>query len=335
MDYKLSVIIPTFNAETYLIDAVNSVKNQTFGFENIELILVDDNSTDSTKFIIEDLSNQYINVISIFSEINSGSPSVPRNLGIKKASTNFVMFLDSDDEYCPEMCEVMYNAINDYNSDIVTCKYFRIQNNRIEKITTFCDKYPNIFKLNSIEDSLNFLSLGFPTMIWNKIFRKDFILKNNIEFPIGDFYEDVYFTTKSYLFAENIVILNNFFAYKYKINNNNKSISQAFNKNLVEKQLNGFLDVMKLIENDEKYHFLWNEIIVDMSKIYLYSSSDNDYQKHFLKTMRPYYKKYKLNSKLHTAGLPFNVLINIFIKIFSYSDFLAILISNTYSYFKK
>jgi glycosyltransferase involved in cell wall biosynthesis len=337
MDYKLSVIIPTFNAETYLIDAVNSVKNQTLGFENIELILVDDNSTDNTKNILSDLSSKYPNVISILSKGNSGTASAPRNHGIEKASADYIMFLDNDDEYYPEMCETMYEAVTFNNADTVTCRYDIVKNNIINKPKSFLDTYPNFIKLNNIDEFPDLMTLGFPTMIWTKIFKKNIILENNIEFPVGHLYEDVYFSTKAYLYAKKNVILNNFYGYKYnvRVTGDSKSTSQVFTKNLVEKQLNGFLDVMKLIGNNKKYHFLWNEIIVDMSKIYLYSSLNKGYQEYFLETMKPYYKKYKLNSKLHTAGLPFNILINIFIKIFSYSDFLAILISNTYSYFKK
>lgn len=66
MNYKLSVIIPTYNAEDYLLEAVESVKKQTLGFENIELILVDDNSNDSTKEILTNLSSEYENIKSIF-----------------------------------------------------------------------------------------------------------------------------------------------------------------------------------------------------------------------------------------------------------------------------
>lgn len=84
MNPKVSVIVPTYNAEDCLMNAVNSIINQTIGFENIELILVDDNSNDGTKEILRELSETHENVISIFLDENTGSPSKPRNIGMEK-----------------------------------------------------------------------------------------------------------------------------------------------------------------------------------------------------------------------------------------------------------
>lgn len=336
MELKLSVIIPTYNAEDYLLDAVNSIKNQTFGFENIELILVDDNSQDNTVNIICDLANKYKNVISVFSKDNSGTASGPRNLGIEVASTNFIMFLDNDDEYYPQMCELMYNTIFKNNVDVVTCRYNIVKNKVVDKPKSFLDSYPNFIQINNIDDFPEIMTLGFPTMIWTKIFKKEFILNNNIKFPIGHLYEDVFFSSDAYLHTKGIIILNDFYGYKYnvRISGDNKSTSQVFTKSLVEKQLNGFLDVMNL-KNIEKYVFLYNEIIVDLSKIYLYSDLNRNNQKFFLNQMKPYYKNYKIGARIHTASLPFNILINFFIKIFSISNFLAIFISDLYFFLKK
>ena len=78
MNCKLTVIIPTYNAEDHILESVHSVKEQSFGFENIELILVDDNSKDSTKSILKELSEKHENIKSIFLEENSGTASKPR-----------------------------------------------------------------------------------------------------------------------------------------------------------------------------------------------------------------------------------------------------------------
>ena len=101
-DYKISMIIPTFNVEDDLKRAMDSLLNQTFGFENIEVLLVDDFSTDNTRQLILDYANQYDNIKHIFLESNSGSAGKPRNIGIKHATADYIMFLDNDDEYVPE-----------------------------------------------------------------------------------------------------------------------------------------------------------------------------------------------------------------------------------------
>ena len=123
MTYKLTVIIPTYNAQNYILEAVNSIKEQSLGFENIELILVDDNSNDNTQSILNELSSQYENVKSVFLEGNSGTASQPRNVGIDNSTSDYIMFLDNDDIYYPKMCEKMYNTINNNDVDVVSCRY--------------------------------------------------------------------------------------------------------------------------------------------------------------------------------------------------------------------
>ena len=192
MNPKVSVIVPTFNAEDYLMNAVNSVINQTIGFENIELVLVDDNSTDGTKEILKELSQEYDNIKIIFLDENSGSPSKPRNVGIKEAKSDYIMFLDNDDTYCPDFCEKMCDSIEHYNADLITCRNYDIVNGKVSKFHSILDKRDDFIQLNSIEEDDELLSVT-SLLIWNKIYKKILLLNNSIEFPSGTLYEDVYF----------------------------------------------------------------------------------------------------------------------------------------------
>lgn len=343
MTYKLTVIIPTYNAEKYIREAVDSIKEQTIGFENIELILADDNSSDNTKAILNELSQKYNNIKAIFLEGNSGTASKPRNVGIENASSDYVMFLDNDDIYYPEMCEVMYDTINENGVDVVSCRYDmnkKVPNSFLDKFNPnnydeFKGKYDNendIIYLDSVQDFPNIMTLGHPTMIWTKIFRKSLILENNIEFPEGDLYEDVYFCTKSYLKAKGIVILNSFLGYSYQLRTEgeDKSTCQIFSKSMLEKQLRGFLKIMDLLMNETKYDTLKSELIIDMTKIYMYADIEKECQNRFLNIMKPFYKDYKISTRVNTASLAFNLIINIFIKIFSLNNGLAIFIKNLF-----
>lgn len=347
MNYKISVIIPTYNAEDYLLDAVESIKNQTLGFENIELILVDDNSSDNTKTILKDLNQSYENIKSIFLEGNSGTASQPRNLGIDNASSDYIMFLDNDDIYYPKMCEEMYNTIHDNNVDVVSCRYDintkrpnSFLDNFNPKKYEFKGKYDkekDIIYLNSVEDFPNIMTLGHPTMIWTKIFRKSFILENSILFPKGDLYEDVYFSANSYLNAKGIIILNSFLGYGYQLRTEgeDKSTCQIFSKSMLQKQLRGFLKIMDFLKNETKYDTLKSELIIDMTKIYMYAEIERDCQNKFLNIMKPYYKNYKIGTRVNTASFAFNLAINIFIKIFSLNNSLAIFIKNLFLKIRK
>ena len=347
MNYKLSIIIPTYNAETYLLEAINYIKNQSFGFENIEIILVDDNSSDNTKTILKELSQENENVKSIFLNDNSGTASQPRNVGIENASSPYIMFLDNDDIYYPKMCEEMYNAINDNGVDVVSCRYDI--NSEIPKsfLDNFnpekydfkgkYDKENDIIYLDSVEDFPNIMTLGHPTMIWTKIFRKSFILEHNFEFPKGDLYEDVFFCAKSYLNANGIIILNDFLGYGYQLRTEgeDKSTCQIFSKSLLQKQLRGFLKIMDLLKDETKYDTLKSELIIDMTKIYMYADIEKDCQNKFLNIMKPFYKDYKIGTIVNTASLAFNLVINIFIKIFSLNNNLAIFIKNLFLRIKR
>lgn len=346
MSYKISVIIPTYNAEDYLLEAINSIKNQTMGFENIEVILVDDNSSDNTKTILSELSKTHENIKSIFLEGNSGTASKPRNVGIENSNADYIMFLDNDDIYYPQMCEVMYNTIHTNNSDVVSCRY-NINNDMPYsflddfdplKFKDFKGKYDgNTIFLENLDEFPSIMTLGHPTMIWTKIFRKSFILENKIEFPVGDLYEDVFFSVKSYLKANGIIILNNFLGYGYQLRTEgeNKSTCQIFSKSMLQKQLRGFLKIMDLLKDETKYDTLKSELIIDMTKIYMYADIEKDCQNKFLNIMKPYYKDYKIGAKVTTASFAFNLVINIFIKIFALSNSLAIFIKNLFLKIKK
>ena len=111
-NYKISMIIPTFNAEKDLERAISSLMKQTIGFENIEVLLVDDLSTDNTRKVILEYAEKYNNIKYIFLESNSGTAGKPRNIGIENASSEYIMFLDNDDEYIPEACEILYDKIS-------------------------------------------------------------------------------------------------------------------------------------------------------------------------------------------------------------------------------
>lgn len=111
MEYKVSIVIPIYNAEKYLKKCIESIINQTIGFENIQIILVNDGSTDNSKLIIEEFYKKYENIDVIYLQQSHSLGGFARNEGIKKAQGQCLMFLDSDDCLSKEACELMYNMI--------------------------------------------------------------------------------------------------------------------------------------------------------------------------------------------------------------------------------
>ena len=121
--YKISVIVPVFNVEDTLQNAFDSILNQSIGFKNLEVIFVDDKSTDKSANIIKSYSKKYNNVKSVILDENSGFAGKPRNIGIENATAPYLMFLDPDDIFLEDACEILYDNINKNNLELVSGNY--------------------------------------------------------------------------------------------------------------------------------------------------------------------------------------------------------------------
>ena len=248
--YRVSVIIPIFNAENYLRNTLNSVINQTIGFENIELILVDDCSTDNSRNIIKEYSNNYSNIKSIFLDENSGCAGIPRNIGIKNATSDYIMFIDDDDEYFPEICDKLYGAMISENADIVVCDYLCTSDQGDVKCSPGSDEV-------ILGNEILYFNNDY---VWNCIFKKSIILDNNIWFPDLSVCEDLIFSLNYHLHSEKLVYLNDFIGYHYNIRNDSLSyISFEVHVNIIKsyyvkfeflEDYGGEYDLNRIFKND-------------------------------------------------------------------------------------
>lgn len=121
MEKKLTIIIPVYNRESTIEQTIESIENQTI--KDFEILTVDDGSSDNSKNVIKKLMEKYRNIRYIYQE-NAGVSSA-RNTGIKNAKTKYISFLDSDDFYEEKFVEKMLNKIEENNSDIVCCGYYK------------------------------------------------------------------------------------------------------------------------------------------------------------------------------------------------------------------
>ena len=187
----ISIIVPIYNASKYLKKCLDSLVNQTK--KELEFILINDGSTDDSESIIKSYSDTRIKY---FKRSNNGIGET-RNLGIKKASGKYIMFLDSDDYLEENACEVLYKKIDKEMLDLVVCDFYRVVNDSkiIEKIASF--------KNTSLKDNPNLL-LNVNLAPWNKIYRSDLIKNNNIKFIEDLKYEDAPFVVLSLLKSKKI-----------------------------------------------------------------------------------------------------------------------------------
>ena len=134
---KVSIIVPVYNVESYLDKCLNSLVNQTL--KDIEIIVINDGSTDNSQKIIDKYSKKYKNIINITKE--NGGVSEARNLGLEKASGEYIGFLDSDDWIEPDMYELMYQKAKTENFDIVACDTQAIYYYKIVYISSNINEY--------------------------------------------------------------------------------------------------------------------------------------------------------------------------------------------------
>ena len=281
---KISVIIPTYNCANILKNTIQTLIHQSIGFENIELILVDDNSNDGTPEIIKEFTNQYENIKCVFLKENSGSAAIPRNVGIENASAEYIMFLDNDDRYDLKMCETLYNAIEEHNVDIVMCKHKVIFYSQFpdEKLimpdTSFIKANPkeNETLLNDI-------------YMWNKIFKREFILNNDIKCP-HSLSEDMAFIIKSYMNTDEMIFLNNYYGYFYNVRDseNNKSTINSITESKYMSILDGYyttINIFKEANREDLINLFMKNHFITLIALFINLNSNDSTKKRILEEL--------------------------------------------------
>ena len=181
----LSVIVPCYNGEKFIGRCLESLVNQTL--KDMEIIVINDGSTDNSQDIIDSYANKYHN-IKAYKIPNSGIADA-RNFGVSKVETPYFGFLDCDDYTDVTMFEKMYNKAIETNAQVVVSNFYWVKGKKkkLEKEGPY----------NTGKDMLIHLF----AVLWNKIYDTEFVRSTNIRFPSGNRYEDAYFL---YCLAPNI-----------------------------------------------------------------------------------------------------------------------------------
>lgn len=224
----ISIIIPIYNCEQYISNTFKSLLNQTIGFENLEVIFVDDCSTDDSYEIISQFAKEYDNVMAMQLERNSGYAGRPRNVGIDKASAEYLMFLDSDDWFNEDACEVLYSEIiSNKRIDMVAGGYSNIFPNSKDDRFIRRKKRNNKKKYKNAKN--DHVLLIAPPSISSKIFRKKFLIDNDITFPEGIPAQDLVFVCKAICCSDLVLSLNDYLVYNRTIRNDGENLSVSQN----------------------------------------------------------------------------------------------------------
>lgn len=258
---KISIIVPVYNNEKYIVKCIESVTNQEF--TNWELILINNGSTDRSRELCEKYVNEDDRIILVNGE-NEG-PSVARNKGLELATGDYCMFVDGDDYIeedtlgilANEMQEKDYQIIfyGNYNDTYINNEYIRTGENK-------CSEYEfdnnEEFKKNYVELLNHFMV----NQVWNKIYKKSFIDEVGTSFPKGmNYSEDIIFNIKLYKKLQRGKVLNKSF-YHY-VNHKGDSLCSTFNINKFNDMKYAYIKIKEEVAN-------WNnEVIESLSNLFI------------------------------------------------------------------
>lgn len=204
---KISIIIPCYNAEEYLKDCVDSLLKQTLPSEMMELIFVDDDSTDSTRKILKQYEDEYPDLIKVLKQkIKSGSGAA-RNAGLKRVTGDYIGFVDADDYVEPDMFEILFRTAMNTKADISECG--RYNEEKDDKQTHALRGEVGIFHMENelyvnerIEEEGSY-------GLTQRLYQRRFLEKLKLYFPERITCEDVFFTQISNYYAKTIVASGN------------------------------------------------------------------------------------------------------------------------------
>lgn len=231
---KVSVIVPVYNVEKFLVRCLESLVNQTL--KDIEIICIDDGSKDNSLNILREYS--YIDKrITIVSTANLG-PSNARNTGVSLAKGEYLGFVDSDDWVDLDFFEKLYNAAIRYNAHIAVAGIIRLSYFRRK----FLLKYDDIVFSSEVNKNFEFCDVPDKNYIWNKIYKRQAWMSLNLSFPEGVFYEDIILTPQLLYYLKTLVVVPYTFYYYWRTPN-----SIVTQKSKVHKQ--NFLMANMLAQN--------------------------------------------------------------------------------------
>lgn len=232
--YKLSVILPVYGVREFLPAALETLKQQTIGFENLQIIFADDCSKDGSWEVVQQYAQEYPNVECVRLEANSGGCGAPRNKGMELAVAPYIVYMDPDDLLPPSAYQDLYTEMLRTDAEIVT-GWYDIQT---EDGTILAEKCAETFSLPEDRDFCmpQDLEASFATlpMVCCKIYRRDFLLENKIAFMPKIPGEDQVYTVECYLHAKKVHYINKCVYHYVKRKQEQQSLSSNLSENYFE-----------------------------------------------------------------------------------------------------
>lgn len=303
---KISMVVPCFNSASYLEECFASIKNQTIGLENIQVIFVDDASTDNTLECLREFARAYPQSVEVVSLPENRRQGGARNAGLARAVGEYVMFLDSDDWLDDSMCEKTYGKAAEYRVDIL--QFCLIHVYRQGSTKDSASRYG--FLDGTLPEIRKGMLLGtlFTFGSQNKLYRTSFLREQEAVFPEGVVYEEPYFVYPLLFEAERFYSMEEG-VYYYRQTEPSTTVKHMKEKNTLYNHPFVQLELLKKLISRKRYieeyyseiefHFLHSYYI---ETIY-FAGKDNkylgaDYFHNMQRTILELFPEYKQNPYL-------------------------------------
>ena len=242
---KVSVIVPVYNIEKYVSRCVESLLAQSFG--DFELLLVNDGSTDSSLEILKEFEQKDPRIIVLTKE--NGGLSDARNYGMKHAKGDYLQFIDGDDFVEPTLLEKCITKLDETKADMVIFDYnqYYVETNTKERISNHFDEN----KIYTLKETPTLLT-NMMNAAWNKMYRRSLFIDNQIEYPVGYYYEDLGTTYRLISRARGIVFIKE--PLVNYLQDRPGNITQQFNKRIYH-----IFDMIELLIDDYKKQGIYED----------------------------------------------------------------------------
>ena len=267
MKEKISVVIPVYNVEKYLSECLDSVVNQTY--PNLQIILVDDGSTDSSGKICDEYAEKDSR-ITVIHQDNQGAGAA-KNTGLELINGDYFSIIDSDDYIETNYYEMMISAMQNHKADVAQCLFRNVFMDSVyERRYNFQSKRDRVIKRNRFLFEL--LYDWKYSVFWNKLYKSS-LLRNDIRFPVGRKIDDEFFTYKLICNAKKIININTPL-YNYRMRKS--SVMNVNNKDkLITDRIDCFIERLEYIKNiypslSKDYYYIFTDFL-----LYTYNSTSS------------------------------------------------------------
>ena len=315
---KISIVLPVYNTGKYIEDNIKSLVNQTY--KNIEIIYVDDGSKDNTTDIIKKYMTKYSNII--LYEKENGGVSTARNYGLNKATGDYLTFIDSDDTVDKNLIKILVDTLSKQdNPDIIIYNYNIVSKDNVKKVKIMDGKS------RTITNNEYMISTPCP---WNKLYNREFLIKNKYHFPEGIIYEDMAATPTLAKYNPKVYYLD-MHLYNYIQSEESLMRSNVYKKNYEDifKAIDFLYDNLKDTEYTTELEYLITYHMLYLANLNFYKYRKYEHISHISKVAKKYIPGWKKNKLVNDRFTKKQIL---YMNLFYHRMYLLI---NIYHIFKK